>query len=56
MEIKRTSLPNIKYIKSFKVLANYFSTAEITEGGVVCTADSLFPLGQGNKIIPVNYI
>ena len=56
VEIKKTASPNIKDIKSFKVLANYFPTAHIGEGGVICTAESILPLGQGNKIIPVNYI
>ncbi len=56
VEIKKTASPNIKDIKSFKVLANYFPTIEVGEGGVVCTAESVLPLGQGSKIIPVNYI
>ena len=56
VEIKKTASPNIKDIKSFKVLANYFPTIEIGEGGVICTAESVLPLGQGNKIISVNYI
>ena len=56
VEIKKTASPNIKDIKSFKILANYFSTVHIGEGGIICTAESILPLGQGNKIIPVNYI
>ena len=56
VEIKKTASPNIKDIKSFKILANYFPTVNIGEGGVICTAESVLSLGQGNKIIPVNYI
>ena len=56
VEIKKTATPNVKDIKNFKVLANYFPTIGICEGGVICTAENLLPLGQGNKIIPINYI
>lgn len=56
VEIKKTSSPNVKDIKSFKTLSTYFPSVEIGEGGVVCTAESVLPLGQGNKIIPINYI
>ncbi len=56
VEIKKTASPNVKDIKSFKVMANYFQTIEVGEVGIVCTVESVLPLGQGNKIIPVNYI
>ena len=56
VEIKKTASPNIKDIKSFKTLSTYFPSVEIDEGGVICTAESVLPLGQGNKIIPINYI
>ena len=56
VEIKKTTSPNIKDIKSFKVLANYFPTIEMGEGGVICNAESVLPLGQANKIIPINHI
>ena len=56
VEIKKTSSPNIKDIKHFKVLTNYFPTLEIGEGGVICNYESVLPLGENNKIIPVRYI
>ena len=56
VEIKKTSSPNMKDIKSFKVLANYFPSVEMREGGVICNSENLLPLGQGNKVIPLNYI
>ena len=56
IEIKKTSSPNIKDIKSFKVLENYFPTVEVGEGGVICNAEIVLPLGYGNKIIPLEYV
>ena len=56
IEIKKTSSPNIKDIKSFKVLENYFPTIEVGEGGVICNAETVLPLGYGNKIIPLEYV
>ena len=56
IEIKKTSSPNIKDIKSFKVLENYFPTVEVGEGGVICNAETVLPLGYGNKIIPLEYV
>lgn len=56
LEIKKNTSPNEKDIKNFKILASYFPNVQIAEGGVICTAESLLPLGMNNKIIPVNYI
>ncbi len=56
IEIKKTSFPNIKDIKNFKVLSSYFPDLHIGEGGILCMHDSLLPLGENDKIIPVNYI
>ena len=56
LEIKKTASPNINDIKSIRILSNYFPTVGIGEGGVICNADNVLPLGQGNKIIPLNYI
>ena len=56
VEIKKTASPNIKDIKSFKVLVNYFPSVEIGEGGVICNSENVLPLGQGNKVIPLNCI
>lgn len=56
IEIKKTSNPNIKDIKNFSKLSLYYPTLKIGEGGVICSADKLLPLGPNNKIIPVFYI
>ena len=56
VEIKKTASPNVKDIKSFKNLSLCFPTVEIGEGGIICNAESVLPLSQGNTIIPVNYI
>ena len=56
VEIKKTASPNIKDINAFKILSAYFPTVDIAEGGVICNAESVLPLGQENKMIPVNYI
>ena len=56
VEIKKTSSPNVKDIKSFKTLSTYFPSIEIGEGGVICNSESVLPLGENNKIIPINYI
>ncbi|MBO7525552.1 MAG: ATP-binding protein [Clostridia bacterium] len=56
VEIKKTASPSIKDINGFKVLYSYYPTVEVSEGGIICNAESILPLGQGNKIIPINYI
>lgn len=56
IEIKKTSSPNIKDVKNFKILSDYFPTLTIGEGGVICNAENLLPLAQGIKIIPYNLI
>ncbi len=56
IEIKKTSSPNLKDIKHFKTIESYFPTLKIAEGGVVCTYESLLPLGENNKIIPISLI
>ncbi|MEG1752210.1 MAG: ATP-binding protein [Clostridia bacterium] len=56
IEIKKTSSPNIKDIKSFKALESYFPTLKIAEGGIICNYDKLLPLAENNKVIPVTFI
>ena len=56
VEIKKTSSPNVKDVRTFKTLATYFSEIPIGDGGVICTSEQLLPLGTNVKIIPVNYI
>ena len=56
IEIKKTSSPNIKDVKNFKILSDYFPSLTIGEGGVICNAENLLPLAQGIKIIPYNLI
>lgn len=56
IEIKKTSSPNIKDIKHFKMLEACFPTLKIGEGGVICSYDKLVPLDTCNKVIPITYI
>ena len=56
IEIKKTSSPNLKDIKHFGALKNAFPMIELAEGGVICTSNTLLPLGEGNKVIPISYI
>ena len=56
VEIKKTSSPNPKDVKHFKTLSSFFPSLEIAEGGVICNADQLLPIGQNVKIIPFNLI
>ena len=56
VEIKKTSSPNPKDVKHFKTLSSFFSSLEIAEGGVICNAEQLLPIGQNTKIIPFNFI
>lgn len=56
IEIKKTSSPNIKDIKSFKTLETYFPSLEIAEGGIICNSSQLLPFNGKNRIIPINYI
>lgn len=56
IEIKKTSNPNVKDIKHFKVLSSYFPTLKIGEGGVVCNYDKLLPIAESCKIIPFTMI
>lgn len=56
IEIKKSTNPNIKDIKYFNALPDYFPTVKVGEGGVVCSCDKLYSLGEKNKIIPVSYI
>lgn len=56
IEIKKTSSPNPKDIKHFAILQNAFPTQKIGTGGLICNYDKLINYGEGNKIIPVNYI
>lgn len=56
VEIKKTSSPNPKDIKHFKTLSSFFPSLEIAEGGVICNAEQLLPIGQNIKIIPFNLI
>lgn len=56
IEIKKTTNPNVKDIKHFKVLTEFFPTVKLGEGGVICSCEKLYPLGEGNKIIPISYV
>ncbi len=52
IEIKKTSSPNVKDAKHFGTLSTFFPSLEVSEGGIICNAEDLLPLGQNLKIIP----
>lgn len=56
VEIKKTASPNIKDVKNFQLLKEYFPTVNIGEGGIICTYDQLLQLNSTTSIIPVEYI
>ncbi|MCM1306607.1 MAG: ATP-binding protein [Bacteroides sp.] len=56
VEIKKTSSPNLKDIKHFKNLEDAYPTVDIGQGGVICTYEKILPLGENNRIIPINFI
>ncbi len=56
IEIKKTFSPNIKDVRHFKTLSTFFPSIEVSEGGIICNAEELLPLGNNIKIIPVHYI
>lgn len=56
VEIKKTASPNIKDVKNFQLLKEYFPTVNIGEGGIICTYDQLLQLNSTTSIIPVGYI
>lgn len=56
IEIKKTSSPNVKDAKHFGTLSTFFPALEVSEGGIICNAEDLLPLGQNLKIIPFRFI
>lgn len=56
VEIKKTASPNVKDIKHFKTLESAYPTVKIGQGGVICSYEKVLPLGENNRIIPVNFI
>lgn len=54
IEIKRSSFPEKKAIKSFGLLEK--SSQEVANGGIVCMTDRVFPLDERNIYIPCNII
>lgn len=56
IEIKKTSSPNVKDAKHFGTLSTFFPSLEVSEGGIICNAEDLLPLGQNLKIIPFHFI
>ena len=56
VEIKKTSSPNSKDIRHFRVLQTAFPNARIGEGGIICTYDSLLSFDERNNIIPLGWI
>ena len=56
IEIKKTSSPNQKDIKTFEILQKTFPSQNIGTGGIICTYNQLNYLNKTNQIIPINYI
>ena len=56
IEIKKTSSPNVKDAKHFGTLSTFFPSLEVSEGGIICNAENLWPLGQNLKLIPFRFI
>ena len=56
IEIQKTSPPNVKDAKHFGTLSTFFPSLEVSEGGIICNAEDLLPLGQNLKIIPFRFI
>lgn len=56
IEIKKTSSPNVKDAKHFGTLSTFFPSLEVSEGGIICNAEDLLPLGQNLKIVPFRFI
>lgn len=56
VEIKKTASPNMKDIKHFKTLETAYPSVKIGQGGVICSYEKVLPLGENNRIIPVNCI
>jgi predicted AAA+ superfamily ATPase len=55
VEVKRSGAPNMGDIKAFGVLDKLYGVKR-GEGGVVCFADKLLPLGETDSIIPLEYL
>lgn len=53
-EIKRSASPERKAIKAFGVLEK--SDREVGAGGIICMAETPFPIDANNSLIPVNVI
>ena len=52
VEIKQTSEPKLKMIKSFDII-DALPAVKRGSGGVICLSDTLLPLGENDKIIPI---
>jgi len=53
-EIKRSASPDRKAIKAFDVLQK--CDREVCSGGIICMAETPFPIDANNSLIPVNLI
>lgn len=56
VEIKKTASPNLKDVKNFEVLKDYFPTVKVGEGGIICTNPELIWMGRDIWSIPVEYV
>lgn len=54
IEIKKATNPEKKSIRSFGLLEK--SSLEVSNGGIVCMADTVFPIDEKNVLIPCNII
>ena len=56
IKITTNSSTNVKNTKQFGTLSTFFPSLEVSEGGIICNAEDLLPLGQNLKIIPFRFI
>jgi len=54
IEIKKTSNPERKVVKSFDVLN--VSSNEVGKGLVICMTDKVFPVDENNYMVPVSIL
>ena len=54
LEIKQKTNPTTDDIKSFSALSQF--KTEVAPGGVLCMAESWYPLGKRDYVIPVRYV
>jgi predicted AAA+ superfamily ATPase len=56
IEIKKTSSPAQRDLKTIRLLSSAFPSYTIPSGGLICTYDKIISLGDNFKAIPINWI